>query len=175
MKYTRKELLYYLNKKHINYIEYSHKPLFSVNDSKELRGDIKGSHTKNLFLKDKKKNFFLISCLEDKKIDLKKIKNMINVKNLSFASEISLKEILEITPGAVTPFALINDKDRITDFFLDKDILKSETVNFHPLVNNFTLNMPITGFINFLESINIQINLINFRLYKIEKFDGTNN
>ena len=34
--------------------------LFTVEDSNKLRGEIKGSHSKNLFLKNKKNKFLFI-------------------------------------------------------------------------------------------------------------------
>jgi hypothetical protein len=40
-------------------------PLFTVADSQALRGEIAGGHTKNLFLKDKKDNYFLMTVEED--------------------------------------------------------------------------------------------------------------
>jgi Ala-tRNA(Pro) deacylase len=45
----------------IEYNIYDHEPLYTVEDSKNLRGTITGAHSKNLFLRDQKKNFFLIS------------------------------------------------------------------------------------------------------------------
>ncbi len=166
MKYQRKELLEYLNLIRITYKEFSHEPLFTVDQSKKLRGMIEGAHTKNLFLKDKKDNFFLISCCEDKTIDLKKLRSAINVKNISFASDVYLKKFLNVNPGAVTPMALINDKNKIVKFFLDKDIIKSNSVNFHPLLNNYTLNLSVENFLVFIKKINVVLNLIDLNVYK---------
>jgi Ala-tRNA(Pro) deacylase len=42
-----------------------HPPLFTVEQSRALRGTIPGGHTKNLFLKDKKGALFLVTALED--------------------------------------------------------------------------------------------------------------
>ena len=46
-----------------------------------------GAHSKNLFLKDKKNNFFLVSFIEDIIADLKKASVPLNSKKLSFANE----------------------------------------------------------------------------------------
>ena len=166
MEYTKNELLKYLGDCNIKFIEYNHDPLFTVKESVQLRGKIQGAHTKNLFLKDKKDNFFLISCYEDKTIDLKKLRSAINVKNISFASDVYLKKFLNVNPGAVTPMALINDKNKIVKFFLDKDIIKSKSVNFHPLLNNYTLNLSVENFLVFIKKINVVLNLIDLNVYK---------
>ena len=167
MYYTRKEFLEYLNLNKIAFLEYRHKPLFTVEASKKLRGKIYGSHTKNLFLKDKKKNFFLLSAMEDKKIDLKKLKLVFETNNISFASNFHLKEILGLDPGSVSPYGLINDNNKVTKFYLDKDILSENTVNFHPLTNNFTINLTVNNFVNFINKINVKLHLINLEVYRL--------
>ena len=49
----------------------THPPLFTVEQSQSLRGQIAGGHSKNLFLKDKAGRLFLLVLLEDARIDLK--------------------------------------------------------------------------------------------------------
>ena len=174
--YDRKKLLFFLNQINVKFEEHNHEHLFTVEQSQKLRGKIKGCHTKNLFMKNKKDCFFLLSCLEEKKIDLKKLKITLESKTLSFASHDKLNEILKIEPVSVSPFGLINDIDNKTKFFLDDDILKSDTVNFHPLVNNFTINIKINDFIIFLKNINVELNIIDLKHYKIiEKYGRHNN
>ena len=70
---TEKKLISLIDKEGFDFKLYSHEPLFTVKESIRYRGTIKGSHSKNLFLKNKKKQFFLFSCLEDTRIDLKKL------------------------------------------------------------------------------------------------------
>ena len=98
---------------------HNHKPLFTVEDSENLRGEILGAHTKNLFLKNKKNDFFLFSCDENAKVDLKRFSKSINAKNLSFANELYLEKYMGIKPGSVSPFGLLNDKDCIVNFYFD--------------------------------------------------------
>ena len=167
MDYKKTDLLEYLNKNNILFSEHKHKPLFTVEQSKKLRGLIKGAHTKNLFLKDKKKKFFLLSCLEDKKIDLKKLKITFEANNLSFASNSQLRDILGIEPGSVSPFGLINDTHKITKFYLDKDILEKDSVNFHPLINSSTINLSVRSFIDFIKKINVELHLLDLEVYRL--------
>tara|TARA_B100000029_G_scaffold516500_1_gene630333 strand:- start:5134 stop:5652 length:519 start_codon:yes stop_codon:yes gene_type:complete len=167
MEYKRENLLNFFNVNNILFTEYEHKALFTVEQSKEMRGKIQGSHTKNLFLRDKKKKYFLLSCAEDKIIDLKKLRNPLSTNNLSFASSDRLKEVLGLIPGSVTPFGLINDKKKQTKFYLDLDLYKSDSINFHPLLNNFTVNMDLNNFYNFMKIINVELQIIDLKVYKL--------
>ena len=79
----------------------------------------------------------------------------------------SLKEILGLDPGSVSPYGLINDNNKVTKFYLDKDILSENTVNFHPLTNNFTINLTVNNFVNFINKINVKLHLINLEVYRL--------
>ena len=90
-----------------------HPALFTVEDSKALRGSIAGAHTKNLFLKDRKGALFLVVAEEDARIDLKRIHERIGAAGkVSFGSAELLVEVWGVQPGAVTPFGAINDTER---------------------------------------------------------------
>ena len=75
---NRNILLKLFSKQEIKYTLYNHLPLYTVEESKRLRGEIEGSHTKNLFLKNKKNKFFLISCEEFTHINLKKVSKFLS-------------------------------------------------------------------------------------------------
>jgi Ala-tRNA(Pro) deacylase len=96
-----------------------HAPVFTVAQAKALRGALPGAHTKNLFLKDKKGALWLIVAMEDRRIDLKELRHRIGSAPLSFAGADTLREVLGIEPGSVTPFALINDREMRTAVVLD--------------------------------------------------------
>ena len=144
---------------------HKHAPLHTVQDSVKLRGKIEGSHSKNLFLKNKKNQFYLFSCLENTRIDLKKISKSLNAGNISFANEKYLYEYLGVSPGSVTPFGLLNDKKNCVFFYLDKDFLNEKIVNFHPLTNTSTLSLEINDFIEFLIKNNKKVNIFDFNKY----------
>ena len=156
-------LLKLFENQNINYKIFLHPPLFTVEESKRIRGEIKGAHTKNLFLKNKKNDFFLFSCLENTKIDLKELKNNLNLGNISFAGERYLKELLNIKPGAVTPFGLLNDLDNKIVFYLDEKLTNFKILNFHPLDNTATISINTLEFFRFMNN--------NMKLVKIVDFD----
>ncbi|MCC7275541.1 MAG: prolyl-tRNA synthetase associated domain-containing protein [Alphaproteobacteria bacterium] len=116
----------------------SHPPLFTVEDSRRLRGDLPGGHCKNLFLKDRKDRLWLVVTLEDRPIDLKTLPERIGAARLSFGRPELLVEVLGVTPGGVTPFALINDTERRVRVVLDREMLSRDPLNYHPLTNTAT-------------------------------------
>tara|TARA_Y100001970_G_scaffold289873_1_gene421562 strand:+ start:3960 stop:4466 length:507 start_codon:yes stop_codon:yes gene_type:complete len=158
---NKDQLLEMLNFHKYNYKLYSHPPLSTVEESKKLRGEIDGPHTKNLFLKNKKSQFFLISCLESSTIKLKNIAKTLNLGNISFAKEDYLKKILNVAPGSVSPFGLLNDNEKRVDFYFDSKLNEFENFNFHPLDNKYTVNINKLDFYNLFAIKKIKINIIN--------------
>ena len=156
-----KEFIKLLDKKNYDYDLHEHRALFTVEDSQKLRGKIKGSHSKNLFLKNKKNKFFLISCEEFTLINLKKNAKSLNLGNVSFAKEEFLLEMLGIKPGSVTPFALLNDAESKITFYLEDKLHDSELVNFHPLTNTTTITMKSNKFIEFMIENNKKIHIFS--------------
>ena len=166
---TKTDLFELLSIKNKDFQIHEHDPLFTVEDSEKLRGEISGAHTKNLFLKNKKNRFFLFSCNENAKIDLKLFSKSIDAKNLSFANEEYLKKYLGIKPGSVSPFALLNDIKNIVKFYLDEELYKSEVINFHPLINTTTISIKTSLFIDFLLENNKKIHIFSLNSYSISK------
>jgi Ala-tRNA(Pro) deacylase len=115
-----------------------HPPVFTVEEARSLRGEIEGAHTKNLFLKDKKDVLWLIVCLEDAEIDLKSLHHRIGSARLSFGKADLLRETLGVEPGSVTPFGLINDRERRVNVVLEEAMMGKGKLNFHPLRNTAT-------------------------------------
>ena len=160
------DLIRILNDHGFEYFIKTHTPLFTVEDSRAFRGQIEGAHSKNLFLKDAKANFFLISIEESASIDLKKTMQQIQSKKLSFAKPEYLQDILGIEPGSVSPFALLNDTKKQVKFYLDRSFLDSETVNFHPLINTATVNISPQNLIELIEKYHNPVNYIDLENLK---------
>ncbi|MEW9838146.1 prolyl-tRNA synthetase associated domain-containing protein [Mesorhizobium marinum] len=139
---TPADLFAYLDDLGIRVTTVSHPPLYTVADSQALRGDIPGAHTKNLFLKDKKDNYFLVTIEEDAQVDLKQIHHMIGAASrVSFGKPEALMALLGVAPGAVTAFGLINDDKGAVRFVVDSDLVRQETINAHPLTNEATTSV----------------------------------
>ncbi len=145
-----KELIKLLNAKRYDFDFHEHSALFTVEDSNKLRGEIKGSHSKNLFLKNKKNKFYLFSCEEFTNINLKTISKSLDLGNVSFAKTEYLEDLLGISPGSVTPFALLNNPQNNIDFYLEDKLYESEYINFHPLTNTATITIKSQEFVKFM-------------------------
>ena len=129
-----------------------HDPVFTVEEARRLRGRIPGAHSKNLFIRDKKERHWLVSCLSDRKVDLKWLAGALGTKRLTFCSERRLTGYLGIGRGAVSPFAVLNDGAGIVRVALDAELLNAEPLNFHPLDNSKTTTVSRAGLLHFLEA-----------------------
>lgn len=136
----------------IDTVTRDHAPVFTVEESRHLRGEIPGGHCKSLFLKDEKDAIWLCVCLEDARVDLKTLPSKIGSKRLSFGKPGLLMEILGVEPGSVTPFGLINDKSVRTTVVLDELMMKQERLNYHPLKNDATTTIASAHLITFIRS-----------------------
>jgi Ala-tRNA(Pro) deacylase len=132
-----------------------HEALYTVEQSRELRGDLAGAHIKNLFLRDKKRRMWLVTVLESRDMDLKALRHRIGARgNLSFGNAELLMEHLGVIPGAVTPFAVINDRGGNVTMVLDKALLAIDPVNAHPLRNDRTTAIAARDLAGFLAAEN---------------------
>ena len=171
LKYREKEysepelnLLKELNDFGAKFIIYEHPPLRTVEESKTLRGKINGGHTKNLYLRDKKKNNYLVTANENQEVDLKNLASFLSTNRLSFGSPDRLNQYLGVKPGAVSPLALINDKQNEVVFYIDQSLLKQEILNFHPLINTLTISLKVSDFKKYLLQIKHTFQEIDFNL-----------
>ncbi|MEP1208454.1 MAG: prolyl-tRNA synthetase associated domain-containing protein [Rhizobiaceae bacterium] len=147
---TRDTLLAYLQDCNFETVTVDHPALFTVEDSQKLRGEIEGGHTKNLFLKDKKGNYFLLTAQEDTQVNLKTLHKLLGGSSrFSFGSAEKMEEYLGVTPGAVTAFGIINDRANNVSFAIDKRLLEHQKINCHPLVNTATTTLTCDDLLSF--------------------------
>lgn len=130
-----------------------HPPLYTVEQSKALRGSLPGLHVKNLFLRNQKGAMWLVTCLEDRQVDLKRLGTALNAGRFSFGSPDRLMKYLGIRPGAVTPLAIVNDKGRQVTNVIDRALTGPELVNAHPLVNDRTTALTGQELMRFLGAL----------------------
>lgn len=122
----------------IDQTTHDHPAVFRVEEGLDLKAELPGVHTKNLFLKDAKGRLWLISAAQDTVIDLKRAHLPMGAARLSFGNETLMWETLGVRPGSVTALGLINDADRRVTFVLDRRLHEADIVNFHPLTNTAT-------------------------------------
>ena len=138
MPMTPEQLLARLDELGLATTTHRHAPVYTVAESKELRGDLPGGHCKNLLLRDHKGELWLLVTLEDRVLDLKALRHAIGSGRLSFAKPGQLQETLGVDPGTVTPFALVNDRERRVQVVLDREMMRCRPLNYHPLTNAAT-------------------------------------
>ena len=151
-KITREELFALFDKLGINHETTHHRPVFTVEEGEDIKKSIKGGHSKNLFLKDKNGEFFLICALGETQIRLNQVHKAVGCARLSFGAEDKLYEILGVRPGSVTMFALANDTNKTLSLIIDKAIFQHEYVNFHPLLNDATTTIPVGDIVKFVRN-----------------------
>lgn len=151
MIHTQEAFLKVLDQIGIDYTNHEHPAVFTVEEANQHHDGIDGVHSKNLFFKDKKKNLFLVVTLSHKPIKIKEVGKKIGAKNMSFGKPELLEDVLGVIPGAVTPFAVINDVEKKVRVILDKEMMDNDLLNFHPIVNTATTTISSRDLIKFME------------------------
>ena len=145
-----------------------HPPVFTVEEAKALRGNLSGHHIKNLFLRNKREEMWLVVALEDRAIDLKRLGDVLGAGRLSFGSAERLKRTLGVEPGSVTPLALINDPAHAVRLVLDRGVVNSGAggtpVNAHPLVNTMTTALSPADLLRFFAATGHEPRWLDFPL-----------
>ncbi|KAL2456088.1 YbaK/aminoacyl-tRNA synthetase-associated domain [Abeliophyllum distichum] len=155
MGYAKEQLLARLQELQIDFAQYEHPVVLTVEAQAKYVGHMKGALSKNLFLKDKKHRFYIVSALADTKVDLKVLSQRLGLGKggLRMAPEEALGEILQVPLGCVTPFALVNDSARHVCLLLDQGFKSQECCFFHPLSNDMSVAINSRDLDKFLNSI----------------------
>ncbi len=159
---TRADLMALLDMLGIETRTHEHSAVFRVGEGEDIKAEIPGAHTKNLFLKDAKSQLWLISAVDRMVIDLKRLHHVIGSARLSFGSAALMEETLGVTPGSVSAFGLINDEHHRLRFILDRALAEAPRVNFHPLTNTATTGINQLDFRTFLGAIGVVPLVVDF-------------
>ena len=135
----------------------------TVEEGIALRGEMAGMFTKNLLLRDKKKALYLLAVEENRAVDLKILHRRIGARGrLGFAPGEIMIDLLGVEPGALTPFALINDLERAVTPVLDAVLFTAEQVNFHPLVQTGSTGIAPDDLAAFLKAVDHEPVIVDF-------------
>ena len=133
----------------IDYVYLDHQEEFSMGDAADADEAIGVVGAKNVFRPHKKRRHYLLILVNGtKRIDLKQISELTGLKKLSFCHEDDLDEVLGLTPGAVTPFGLLNDPDGRVQLIIDESLRDEELFAMHPCVNTVTVRMSNRDFMD---------------------------
>lgn len=152
----------FLTANNIEFSHYNHPAVFTCEEAEIFHNIVPWLPWKNLFLIDKKTwRIFLVILSIYKRADLKFLAKYFWVTKLSFASPDLLMQKMWLTPGSVSPFGLINNKDNDIEVYIDSEIYDAELLNFHPNINTASLSLTNEMFHKYLENIPHEIQIIN--------------
>ena len=140
-----------LNSLNIPFERYEHPPVFTVEEAERHWAAIAATHCKNLFLRNQKGDrHYLVIVTHSKRVDLRAVAGQIGDGKLSFASPERMVRYLGVTPGAVSPFGLINDRNHHVRVFVDRELKSAGRLSFHPNVNTVTVTISAADFERYL-------------------------
>lgn len=139
-----------------------HKAVYNMAELSEIDVPYPEADAKNLFVRDdKKRNYYLITVKGDKRVNLKEFKQKNNTRPLSFASEKDLLEIMNLTPGSVTPLGVLNDKENKVIVFIDKDFMEGPNIiGVHPNDNTATVWLKVKDLINIIKEHGNKVEIV---------------
>ncbi len=153
-----KELLTNMN---IEYDIVYHPAVFTTEDADKYIEGMDGVPSKTLFMAGKKdRNFYLFILDDSKRVDIKKISEIVG-ERLHFGKEEHLKEKMNLVPGMVSLFGLINNKDHDIKIYIDKEILNEKKITFHPNDNTATMFIKIDDMFKFIKNLDYEYCLID--------------
>lgn len=150
---TPAELLAHLDSLGITSNTVEHPPVFTVDEAARLQEDVPGNRTKALFVRSRDGRFWILVTAAARRPDLRGISALLHCGRLSFGSRDELSEHLGVVPGAVSPFAVVNDPAGVVQVVLDSALVALDELAFHPLDNSMTTTISPEGLIRFLESV----------------------
>ena len=152
MALSEQAILHLLEEHHINYIVRKHEPIFTVAQGEALGLPNVQAAVKSLLLTDDKhQSYYLVVLPLDKRLDLKELRVKIGSRRLTMASTQELMQLLGLTPGAVTPFGLLQDKEHRVQAFFDAE-LKENTIATHLDSNTATVWLHCHKLVHLLEA-----------------------
>lgn len=163
MKATKKQDIYNILKEmNIDYSVTEHKPVYTIEEMNDLGMENIDHVIKNLFIRDdKKRNYYLVLVQKDKTVNLNKLKETINSRRLSFASEEDLEKYLGLKKGAVSPLGIVNDENKFVKVIIDRDIKNLEFIGVHPIENTATVWINVEDLQKLIKSNGNYINFVN--------------
>lgn len=139
-----------------------HPAVYNMAEVAELEMPYPEADAKNLFVRDdKRRNYYLITVMGHKKVNLKDFKKKYNTRSLTFASPEELMDIMKLIPGAVTPLGVLNDEEQKVKVFLDKDFLGGlHLIGVHPNDNTATVWLKTADLMEIIHAHGTELELV---------------
>ena len=138
-----------------------HEPALTTEQADRFIEGIEGVRTKMMFLTNKKKrNFYLVIMDDAKRLDMDIFKDIVEEKQIKIASAETLNDKMMLPPGVVSPFGLLNNKDKDIHVYFDQEIVSEERMSFHPNTNEKTIFIKTEDLFTFLKVIGYEPHII---------------
>jgi Ala-tRNA(Pro) deacylase len=148
----QKELYELFERLAIQFEYHEHPPLATIEEAKIHWKDYNSGRCKNIFFRNHKGDRHYLVIFEHlRQLNIKDLEKRLKQGKLSFASDQRLKKHLGVEPGSVSPFGLINDKEKHVHLFIDEKLNESGRLAFHPNINTASLVVSKSDFLKFLE------------------------
>ena len=138
------KILSLLGKSNFPYELHEHEPVYTCEQASKVRGIPISEGIKCLLLKSEN-DFVLALTRGDKRVDMKKIAQLENVKKLQLANEKEVEKIAECSIGCVHPFCDVK-------IYCDKILLENESIEFNPGCHDKTIRMKVSNLLELLKN-----------------------
>lgn len=150
-----------LNELGITFQIVEHEPVLTTEQADRFIEGIEGVRTKSMFLTNKKKrNFYLVIMDDVKRLDMDVFKDIVEEKQMKMASAETLNDKMMLLPGTVSPFGLLNNRDKDIQVYFDQEIVSEERMSFHPNTNEKTIFVNTQDLFTFLKAIDYEPHVI---------------
>ncbi|MGT2751854.1 prolyl-tRNA synthetase associated domain-containing protein [Streptococcus porcinus] len=155
------KLATYLEKEGIAYDVVEHPAAFTTEEADRYIEGYEGVRTKSMFLTNKKKTSYYLVIMDDaKSLDMDSFKEIVHTNRIRMASEQSLQQKMDLAPGLVSPFGLLNNKEKDIQVYFDQEILDKPVQTFHPNDNTKTLFVKTEDIIRFIERLGFEVHKV---------------
>ena len=138
-----------------------HEPVLTTEQADRFIEGIEGVRTKTMFLTNKKKrNFYLVIIDDAKRLDMDVFKEIVEENRIKMASAETLNDKMMLLPGTVSPFGLLNNRDKDIQVYFDQEIVSEERMCFHPNTNEKTIFVNTKDLFTFLKAIGYEPHVI---------------
>ena len=138
-----------------------HEPVLTTEQADRFIEGIESVRTKTMFLTNKRKrNFYLVIIDDAKRLDMDVFKEIVEENRIKMASAETLNDKMMLLPGTVSPFGLLNNRDKDIQVYFDQEIVSEERMCFHPNTNEKTIFVNTEDLFTFLIAIGYEPHVI---------------
>lgn len=105
-------------------------PVMTIEQAKQYPLQHREAASKSLLLIDKKAAVFCVTVFEDKRVDLKRLKELLGCSRLSFVNSQQALDLFGYQ-GGISPLGVINDKTNAVTVVID-EYFKDKLIMIHP-------------------------------------------